>query len=100
MPSRNSPSIAPAANRLTRTVWRGVRFWMTGSGLAYAWRAFWWGALVLLTLGLAYPFDARPRLSVAHGVTRAAMIVIGVTVGIGAVLLPMVGVKVSAWASN
>lgn len=44
--------------RLTRTVWQGVRFWMTGSGLAYAWRAFWWGALVLLTLGLAYPWRA------------------------------------------
>ena len=25
--------------RLTRTVWRGVRFWMTGSGWNYAWRA-------------------------------------------------------------
>ena len=25
--------------RLTRTIWRGVRFWMTGSGWAYAWRA-------------------------------------------------------------
>ena len=25
--------------RLTRTVWRGVRFWMTGSGWLYALRA-------------------------------------------------------------
>ena len=25
--------------RLSRTVWRGVRFWMTGSGWSYAWRA-------------------------------------------------------------
>src|SRR6202051_195485 len=25
--------------RLTRTVWRGVRFWMSGSGLAYAARS-------------------------------------------------------------
>lgn len=44
--------------RLTRTVWRGVRFWMTGSGLAYAWRAFWWGVLAFMTLGLAYPWRA------------------------------------------
>src|SRR5262245_32873101 len=29
--------------RLTRTVWRGVRFWMDGSGWAYAWRAVLWG---------------------------------------------------------
>jgi uncharacterized membrane protein YjgN (DUF898 family) len=28
--------------RLTRTIWRGVRFWMTGSGWAYAWRAGLW----------------------------------------------------------
>jgi len=25
--------------RMTRTVWRGVRFWMTGSGWNYALRA-------------------------------------------------------------
>ena len=42
--------------RLTRTVWRGVRFWMTGSGLSYA------GALfVVATLGLALPW-ARASL--------------------------------------
>ena len=32
--------------RLTRTVWRGVRFWMSGSGWAYAARAALWGLLV------------------------------------------------------
>jgi len=42
--------------RLTRTVWRGVRFWMDGSGWAYAWRAMLWGLLALLTLGLALPW--------------------------------------------
>src|SRR6185437_7965584 len=42
--------------RLTRTVWRGVRFWMDGSGWAYAWRAVLWGFVVLLTLGLAWPW--------------------------------------------
>ncbi|MBV9562565.1 MAG: DUF898 family protein [Bradyrhizobium sp.] len=40
--------------RLTRTVWRGVRFWMDGSGWAYAWRSMLWGLLVLVTLGGAY----------------------------------------------
>ena len=42
--------------RLTRTVLRGVRFHQTGSAWRYALCAtFWWG-LVVLTLGLAYPF--------------------------------------------
>ncbi|TFV74233.1 DUF898 family protein [Bradyrhizobium frederickii] len=44
--------------RLTRTVWRGVRFWMDGSGWAYSFRAMAWGLLVLLTLGLALPWRA------------------------------------------
>ena len=42
--------------RLTRTIWRGVRFWMTGSGWAYAWRSLLWGLMVLPTLGFAYPW--------------------------------------------
>ena len=32
--------------RLSRTIWRGVRFWMKGSGWAYAWRAGLWMLLV------------------------------------------------------
>jgi uncharacterized membrane protein YjgN (DUF898 family) len=47
--------------RLTRTVWRGVRFWMTGSGVSYAWRAGLWGLLTVVTLGLALPW-ARASL--------------------------------------
>src|ERR1700741_216022 len=39
--------------RLTRTVWRGVRFWMGGSGLSYAWRAGLWGLLVMFSFGIA-----------------------------------------------
>jgi uncharacterized membrane protein YjgN (DUF898 family) len=42
--------------RLTRTIWRGVRFWMTGSGWAYAWRSVLWLLVVLPTLGFAYPW--------------------------------------------
>jgi uncharacterized membrane protein YjgN (DUF898 family) len=42
--------------RLTRTIWRGVRLWMTGSGWAYAFRAFGWNILTGLTLGLALPW--------------------------------------------
>lgn len=42
--------------RLTRTVWRGVRFWMDGSGWVYSFRAMLWGLLVFLTLGLALPW--------------------------------------------
>jgi uncharacterized membrane protein YjgN (DUF898 family) len=42
--------------RLTRTVYRGIRFHQTGSAWRYAVCAiFWWG-MIALTLGLAYPF--------------------------------------------
>lgn len=44
--------------RLTRTVWRGVRFWMDGSGWVYALKVLMWSPVVLLTLGLAYPWRA------------------------------------------
>jgi uncharacterized membrane protein YjgN (DUF898 family) len=54
--------------RLTRTVWRGVRFWMDGSGWAYAARATLWGLLVVLTLGLALPWRqaALERYKMRH----------------------------------
>jgi uncharacterized membrane protein YjgN (DUF898 family) len=42
--------------RLTRTVWRGVRFWMDGSGWAYAMRAAGWTLLTALTLGAVLPW--------------------------------------------
>jgi uncharacterized membrane protein YjgN (DUF898 family) len=42
--------------RLTRTVWRGVRFWMSGSGWAYAGLAALWALLSALTLGLLLPW--------------------------------------------
>ncbi|MFC3694045.1 YjgN family protein [Chenggangzhangella methanolivorans] len=42
--------------RLTRTIWRGVRFQQTGSGLAYAAKSLGWAILVILTLGLVYPW--------------------------------------------
>ena len=42
--------------RLTRTIWRGIRFWMTGSGVKYALRSFGWAILATLTLGLLYPW--------------------------------------------
>jgi len=42
--------------RLTRTVYRGLRFHQTGSAWRYAVCAlFWWG-MIVITLGLAYPF--------------------------------------------
>jgi uncharacterized membrane protein YjgN (DUF898 family) len=42
--------------RLTRTVLRGVRFHQTGSAWRYAFCATFWWVLIILTLGLAYPF--------------------------------------------
>jgi uncharacterized membrane protein YjgN (DUF898 family) len=54
--------------RATRTVWRGVRFWMSGSGWAYSWRACLWTLLTLLTLGLALPWreSALERYKMRH----------------------------------
>ena len=49
--------------RLTRTVWRGVRFWMSGSGWIYALQASLWGLLMIR--------DARADAAVAHGGARA-----------------------------
>ena len=42
--------------RLTRTIWRGVRFWMKGSGWLYALQAGLWMLLVIITAGLALPW--------------------------------------------
>lgn len=42
--------------RLTRTVWRGVRFWMSGSGVSYAWRAGLWLLASIFSLGFAVPW--------------------------------------------
>lgn len=44
--------------RATRTVFRGVRLWMTGSGWAYAARAILWDLLTIASLGLALPWRA------------------------------------------
>ncbi|ARQ02526.1 YjgN family protein [Pseudorhodoplanes sinuspersici] len=54
--------------RLTRTIWRGVRFWMGGSGWSYAWRAALWGAFTVVTLGLALPWRnaALERFKMRH----------------------------------
>jgi uncharacterized membrane protein YjgN (DUF898 family) len=54
--------------RLTRTVWRGVRFWMSGSGWAYAARAALWGLLMIVTLGLILPWReaALERYKMRH----------------------------------
>jgi len=43
--------------RLSRTVYRGLRFSQTGSAALYTIRALLWWALTIMTLGLAYPFQ-------------------------------------------
>jgi uncharacterized membrane protein YjgN (DUF898 family) len=54
--------------RLTRTVWRGVRFWMSGSGWSYAAQAALWTVPVGLTLGLLLPWRdaALERYKMRH----------------------------------
>jgi uncharacterized membrane protein YjgN (DUF898 family) len=43
--------------RLTRTVYRGLRFHQEGSALSFAFRASLWWLITGLSLGLAYPFQ-------------------------------------------
>jgi uncharacterized membrane protein YjgN (DUF898 family) len=43
--------------RLTRTIYRGLRFHQEGSAWAYAFRAMLWWIITALSLGLAYPFQ-------------------------------------------
>ena len=42
--------------RLTRTLYRGIRFHQTGAAWRYAICAIFWWAMIGLTLGLAYPW--------------------------------------------
>jgi len=43
--------------RLTRTIYRGLRFHQGGSAWAFAFRAIAWWVVTALTFGLAYPFQ-------------------------------------------
>jgi len=54
--------------RLTRTVLRGLRFRQTGSGIVFALRALAWWIVVLVTLGLAFPFmeASQERYKMRH----------------------------------
>ena len=42
--------------RLSRTIWRGIRFGLDGSVMRFVMLAFGWTLLTILTLGLAYPW--------------------------------------------
>ena len=54
--------------RLTRTVYRGLRLHQDGSAWGYAARAIVWWIVIVLTLGLAYPFAqaSLERYKLAH----------------------------------
>jgi uncharacterized membrane protein YjgN (DUF898 family) len=54
--------------RLTRTIFRGIRFHQSGSALAYALRSLMWGVVTVFTLGLAYPWAqaSLERYKLAH----------------------------------
>lgn len=54
--------------RLTCTVWRGVRFWMTGSGWSDAWRSVLWGLLLIPILSAALE-----RYKLGHTLTAACL---------------------------
>lgn len=42
--------------RLSRTLWRGIRFDQAGNAFGYAFRRFGWTILMALTLGIVYPW--------------------------------------------
>lgn len=44
--------------RLSRTLWRGIRFDQRGNAWGYALRRFLWSILLVVTLGLVYPWMA------------------------------------------
>jgi uncharacterized membrane protein YjgN (DUF898 family) len=54
--------------RLTRTVFRGLRFHQSGSAFSYALRALSWWIAIGITLGLAYPWAqaSLERYKLAH----------------------------------
>jgi len=54
--------------RLTRTVFRGIRFHQSGSPFSYAVRSLFWGAVTLLSVGLAFPWAqaSLERYKLAH----------------------------------
>jgi uncharacterized membrane protein YjgN (DUF898 family) len=54
--------------RLTRTVFRGIRFHQSGSPFAYALRSLVWGAVTVLSVGLALPWAqaSLERYKLAH----------------------------------
>jgi uncharacterized membrane protein YjgN (DUF898 family) len=54
--------------RLTRTIFRGVRLYQTGSAWRYAFTSAFWWLLTLLTAGLAYPWlvTALERYKMRH----------------------------------
>jgi uncharacterized membrane protein YjgN (DUF898 family) len=54
--------------RVSRTIWRGVRFSMRGSGWNYAWRVAVWSILTSITFGLALPWRqaALERFKMRH----------------------------------
>jgi uncharacterized membrane protein YjgN (DUF898 family) len=54
--------------RLTRTVFRGIRFHQSGSPFAYALRSLVWGAITVLSVGLALPWAqaSLERYKLAH----------------------------------
>ena len=54
--------------RVTRTLWRGLRFSMGGSGWSYSWRSGLWGLLVIVSFGLALPWRqaALERFKMRH----------------------------------
>lgn len=55
--------------RLSRTLWRGIRFQQSGNAWVYALKRFGWSLATLCTLGLTYPLMAKSLWSYRIGNT-------------------------------
>lgn len=101
--------------RLTRTLWRGLRFSMGGSGWSYSWRSGLWWLLVIVSLGLALPWRlaALERFKMRHtaygslqgrfegtggGLFKRAwvLLLVGLLTAIMLLALPVLGVLMSS----
>jgi uncharacterized membrane protein YjgN (DUF898 family) len=100
--------------RLTRTIFRGVRFHQSGSAWNYAFRSVGWWVVIFLTLGLAYPwaqanlerylmrhtfYGDMPGRFAGSGTSLFLRGIVLWLILVGPVFVALLGVSAADWAS-